>query len=160
MAVRNQILGTVGVLCALWMGVGRWAFGLGGDLTWWYLPLIAVPFAWLQLWVVRRLRIATARGRRVGRAPIVALALSWVSAVGFGLTVPDRVNGELASIVAPSGGGVALEMSIALCNPFGILAFTLTIIALGYAAAAGREPRPEEDEEPVPMPAHPLDPRA
>ena len=128
------------------MGWGRWLFGLGGELTWWYVPLITLPFAWLQLWTVRRMRIAVDRGRRVGRAPYVALALSWVSALGFGLTVPDVVNGELMSIAGSLWGPLANELAIAFCNPFGIIAFATTIIALAYAAAAGREPRPEEDE--------------
>ena len=156
--MRNRVIGGVGILLALWMGVGRWAFGLGGELTLWYLPLIAVPYAWLQLWLVRRLRIAADRGRRAGRAPFVALALSWVSAVGFGMTVPDLVGGELLSVLTHFAGAGWLEMSVALCNPFGIVAFATAIIALAYAAAAGREPRPEEDEvEVAGMVPHPLD---
>ncbi len=128
------------------MGAGRWLFGIGGELTWWYAPLITVPYIWLQLWLLRRMRIAVDRGRRVGRAPFVALALSWASALGFGLTVPDVANGELISIAGLLWGSLANELAIALCNPFGIVAFATMIIALAYAAAAGREPRPEEDE--------------
>ena len=146
MSVRNQVIGGVGILLAVWMGLGRCIFGLGGELTWWYVPLITVPFALLQLWTVRRIRIAQDRGRRVGRAPYVALALSWISALGFGITVPDLVGGELVSVVGHFGGTLANELAIAFCNPLGIVAFATTIIALGYAAAAGREPRPEEDE--------------
>lgn len=133
------------MLVALWMGVGRWACGIGGELTWWYAPLIMLPFAWLQLWVVRRLRIAEDRGRAVGRAAFVALALSWLSAVAFGATVPDLVNGELVSILSLLAGAAWIDMSIALCNPFGIIAFATAIAALGFAAAAGREPRLSED---------------
>lgn len=128
------------------MGAGRWVFGIGGELTWWYVPLIAVPFAALQVWAARRLQIAADRGRRIGRAPFVALMLSWACAVAFGFTVPDLVGGELVSIVSHLAGPESLGMSIALCNPFGILAFATAIAAVAFAAAAGREPRPEEDE--------------
>lgn len=159
MAVRNLILVIIGILLALWMGVGHWLFGLGGELTLWYAPLITLPYALLQLWTVRRLQIAADRGRRIGRAPFVALILSWVCALGFGLTVPDLVGGELVSILSHLAGPEWLEMSIALCNPFGIVAFTTSIIALAFAAAAGREPRPEEDEDDAArgMVSHPLE---
>ena len=138
------------------MGAGRWAFGVGGELTWWYLPLIGVPYILLHLWVVRRLKIVKDRGRRAGRAPYVALALSWVCALGFGLTVPDLVGGELVSIAGHLGGSAWNEMAIALCNPFGIIAFATVIAALGFAAAAGRDPRTEEDEVAGGMVEHPL----
>ncbi|XPP27546.1 MAG: hypothetical protein ACNYNX_05010 [Leucobacter sp.] len=159
MAVRNLTCVIIGCALALWMGVGRWLFGIGGELTIWYLPLIAIPYALLQLWTVRRFRIAADRGRRVGRAPFVALILSWVCALGFGFTVPDLVGGELVSILSHLAGPEWLEMSIALCNPFGIVAFTTAIIALAFAAAAGREPRAEEDDADVEggMVSHPLE---
>lgn len=139
------------------MGAGRWLFGVGGELTWWYVPLISLPFAALQLWTAHRLQIAADRGRRIGRAPVVALALSWACAVAFGFTVPDLVGGELVSILSHLAGPESLGMSIALCNPFGILAFATTIAALAFAIAAGREPRPEEDELEGAMVSHPLE---
>ena len=146
MTARNLFLAVIGVLFALWMGLGRWAFGVGGELSWWYLPLIALPFAILQLWTVRCLAKAQRRGRPAGRAPYVALALSWLCAAGFGLTVPDRVDGELISILSHLGGSGWAGMSVALCNPLGIIAFATAIAALAFAHAAGREPRPSEDE--------------
>ena len=164
MAVRNWILGFVGIVFALWMGAGRWAFGAGGELTWWYVPLIALPFALLQLFTVRRIRVAEHRGRRVGRAVYVALALSWLCALGFGLTVPDRVGGELTSVLSLLAGEEWLDMAIALCNPFGIIALTTAVAALIFAIAAGRDPRPTEDElldaagvDAPTMVPHPLD---
>lgn len=146
MTARNLVLGVIGIVLALWMGLGRWLFGIGGPLTWWYLPLIGAPFALLQLWTIRRIRIARDRGRRVGRAPYVALALSWLCAFSFGLTVPDLVDGELVSILSHLAGADWIGMSVALCNPFGIIAFATTIAALGFALAAGRARRPSEDE--------------
>jgi hypothetical protein len=162
-SARNLVLGIVGVVLGLWMGAGRWLFGIGGELTWWYLPLIGAPFAILQLWTVRRLRVAADRGRPARRAPYVALILSWVCALAFGLTVPDLVDGELVSIAGHYGGQLWNEMAIALCNPFGIIAFATTIAALAFAFAAGREPGPTEDElldaagaSEVGMVSHPL----
>lgn len=128
------------------MGVGRWLFGAGGDLTWWYLALISMPFALLQLSVLWRLRVAEDRGRTPGRAAFVALALSWASALGFGLTVPDLVDGELVSAMGELGGQAWNDMAIALCNPLGIVAFATAVAALVFAIAAGRDPRPTEDE--------------
>ena len=143
------------------MGVGRWAFGIGGELTLWYVPLIAIPFAILQLAVVHRMRVAERRGRPIGRAVYLATAVAWVCALGFGFTVPDVVDGQLVSIFSRLAGESQLSMSIALCNPFGIIAFAGIIAALIFSVVAGRDPRPSEDElldaaEELAMVEHPL----
>lgn len=147
MRLRNSVVAVIGLVLALWMGAGRWVFGVGGEFTWWYVPLITVPYALLQLWMVNRLHVAADRGRRAGRAPFVALALSWVCAVGFGLTAPDRVDGELTTLMTHFGGEGWHSMAVALSNPFGIVAITALVISLVYAHVAGRDPKPEEDEE-------------
>lgn len=154
--MRNLVVAVIGVALAVWMGAGRWVFGAGGSFTWWYLPAITLPYAALQLWMVNRLAVAAQRGRRAGRSPFVALALSWVCALGFGLTVPDRVNGELTTLMTELGGEGWQPMAIALSNPFGIVAFTTLIISLVYAHVAGRDPKPEEDEYDGAMVEHPL----
>ncbi|MFV0432707.1 MAG: hypothetical protein ACK5LO_01805 [Leucobacter sp.] len=157
--MNSRLVTIVGVVLALWMSVGRWAFGIGGSLTWWYLPTIGLVYAALQIWLARRLRATRDRNRRTSRSTIVSLILSWVCAVGFGLTVPDLVDGGLVSILSlASGSAFSAEMSIALCNPLGILAFTLAIAALGFAFADARDPKPEEDEPdgPTEMAPHPL----
>lgn len=128
------------------MGAGRWAFGIGGELTWWYVPLITIPYAILQLATLRSMRIAEDRGRSLGRAVYSATVISWLCALGFGLTVPDRVGDELVSILSLFAGEHWSAMSIALCNPFGIIAFATMIAALVFAIVAGRDPRPSEDE--------------
>lgn len=135
-----------GVVSALWMGFGRFLFDVGGELTWWYAPLVALPYLLLQLLVFQKILSAEKRGRKVRPAPFVALVLSWACALGFGFTVPDLVNGELVSILSFLGGEQWLSMSIAFCNPLGILAFATSIAALIFAIAAGRDPRPQEDE--------------
>ncbi|GAA1321559.1 hypothetical protein ACFSWE_12620 [Leucobacter albus] len=145
--MKSVFVTVMGLVLAVWMSAGRWFFGIGGSLTWWYVPAIGLTYAVLLLWVGHRMAVTEQRGRRTGRAVWVALILSWVCAVGFGFTVPDNVGGELDSIIShASGSQFSAEMSIALCNPLGILAFSLAFVALGFAIANGREPRPEEDE--------------
>lgn len=151
-----RMVGIIGIILALWMSVGRWLFGIGGELTWWYLPTIGLVFALLSLWTARRITITRGRGRALGRAPIVALALSWVCALGFGITVPDLVDGELVSMLSLWAGPDALGMSVGLCNPLGIIAFVCLIAALGFTVAAGREPHVDDDSLDGQMVSHPL----
>ncbi|MCW2288924.1 hypothetical protein EDF60_0143 [Leucobacter luti] len=157
--MNSRVVGIVGVALALWMALGRWPFGIGGSLSWWYVPTIGLIFAALQLWLAHRIAVTHGRGKRTGRSTVVALILAWVCALGFGLTVPDLAGGELASILSLiSGSAFSAEMSIALCNPLGIIAFALAIAAIAFAYADARDPKPEEDEEldEVPMAPHPL----
>jgi hypothetical protein len=59
-----------------------------------------------------------------------------------------------------SGSSFSSEMSIALCNPLGIVTFVFAIISLIFAYSDARDPKPEEDEEFYPgegeMVQHPL----
>ena len=145
--MRSPIVVVIGGVLALWMAAGRWLFGIGGDLTWWYLPTIGLVFMGLQVWQARRLGVTASRGRRTSRSTIVSLILAWLCAVGFGLTVPDRVGDDLVSILSlATGSDFSVEMSIALCNPLGILAFALAIASLAFTYADAREPKPEEDD--------------
>lgn len=146
-SVKSVFVTVVGLVLAVWMSAGRWFFGIGGSLTWWYVPAIGLTYAVLLAWVARRMAITERRGRRLGRSVWVTLILSWVCAIGFGFTVPDNVGGELVSIVSHAAGSqFSAEMSIALCNPLGIIAFALAFFALGITIANGKDPRPEEDE--------------
>ncbi|QZY53185.1 hypothetical protein [Leucobacter tenebrionis] len=150
----------VGTILALWMCAGRWLFGIGGSLTWWYAPTIGLVFVALHLWLAHRVGVTRARGKRTGRSTIVALSLAWACAVGFGLTVPDLVGDELVSVLSlAAGSAFSGEMSIALCNPLGILAFALVIASIAFAYADARDPKPEEDEYPGEgeMVRHPLE---
>lgn len=143
-----RLLVAVGAALALWMAAGRWLFGIGGALTWWYLPTIGLVYLALHLWLAQRIRITRNRGRRTGRSTVVSLALSWTCALGFGLTVPDLSGGELVSLLSLAAGStMSSEMSIALCNPLGIIAFACLIASLAFAYADVRDPRPEEDDD-------------
>ena len=155
----NRVVAVVGVVLALWMAAGRWVFGIGGPLTWWYVPTIGLVFVALHLWLARRLRITRARNRRTSRSTVVSLTLSWACAIGFGLTVPDVSDGALVSVLSlAAGSSFSSEMSIALCNPLGILTFALLVAAIAFAHADARDPKPEEDEYPGEgdMVPHPL----
>ncbi|WP_244303225.1 hypothetical protein [Leucobacter coleopterorum] len=157
--MNSRIVAIGGVVLALWMSAGHWLFGIGGWLSWWYVPTIGLTYAALQLWLARRLRVTRDRGRHTGRATIVTLLLSWACAIGFGLTVPNNINHELVSILSKAAGSAfSSEMSIALCNPLGIITFALTIASLAFAYADARDPKPEEDEglDEIPMAPHPL----
>ncbi len=146
-SVKNVFVAVMGLVLAVWMSAGRWFFGIGGSLTWWYVPAIGLTYAVLLLWVGHRMAVTERRGKRIGRSVWVTLALSWVCAIGFGFTVPDNVGGELISIISHAAGSqFSAEMSIALCNPLGIIAFALAFFALGIAIANGKDPKPEEDE--------------
>ena len=156
--MNSRVVAIVGIILALWMSLGRWLFGIGGTLSWWYVPTIGLVFVILQLWLARRLTVTRERGKRTSRSTIVSLVLAWLCAIGFGLTVPDSADGTLQSILGlASGSAFSVEMSIALCNPLGIIAFALAIASLGFAYADARDPKPEEDEvAEVGMVPHPL----
>ena len=146
--MKTVVITVIGIVLAAWMSAGRWLFGIGGNLTWWYVPAIGLTYAALMWWVGNRMDATTRRGKRLKRSTWVTLALSWVCAIGFGFMVPDRADGSLQSIVSfAAGSEFSAEMSIALCNPLGIIAFALGFFALGIAIASGKDPRPEEDAE-------------
>lgn len=128
------------------MAFGRVLFGIDGELMWWYALLIALPYLILLLWALRRIVVAESRGRPIKRAVYITTVLSWVCALGFGFTVPDVVDGKLLSILGHVGGELWNELSIALCNPLGIIALTLASAAFGFAIGSGRKPRLSEDD--------------
>lgn len=148
----------LGVVLALWMAAGRWLFGIGGHLTLWYLPTIALVYIWMHVWIARRITLTRAKGRRTRRGTIVSLILSWVNAIGFGITVPDVHNGELTTIISHYLGDLSRELAIALCNPLGIIAFACAGFAVGFAIADSHDPKPEEDDfdGPIEMAPHPF----
>lgn len=144
--MKPHLITLIGIVLALWMTLGRWLFGIGGTLSIWYVPTIGIAYVWLQWWTARRMTLTHRKGRRTRPRVFVTLILSWANAIAFGLTVPDLSEQGLLSLAGLWGGPVWNEMSIALCNPFGILAFALTIAAIAFAAVDGRDPRPSEDE--------------
>lgn len=154
----SRVVGCIGVAMALWMSMGHWLFGLGGPLAWWYVPSIGLVYAGLMVWLAWFIARTKRRDRRTSRSTIVSLTLSWMCGIAFGLTVPNIIgSGELHSIVSHfAGSAFSVEMSIALCNPFGIIAFALAIIAVVFAHVDGRHPKPEEDEIEGQMVPHPF----
>lgn len=144
----GRVVMVAGVILALWMSAGRWLFGTGGSLTWWYLPSIGLCYAAVSFWLTHRMSVTRSRGKHTGRATIVTLLGSWVCAIGFGFLVPDYVDGQLESIVSHAAGSdFSGEMSIALCNPAGIIAFALLGASIVFAYADARDKIAPEDEE-------------
>lgn len=143
----SRVVMIVGLIMAVWMSAGRWLFGTGGSLTWWYLPTIGLVYAAASYWLARRMTTTRNRGHRLGRATIVTLALSWACAIGFGFLVPDNMGGQLHSIMSHAAGSAfSVEMTIALCNPAGIIAFTLLGASIAFAYADARDKVAPEDE--------------
>ena len=158
--VNSRLVAIIGVALAIWMSAGRWAFGIGGWLTYWYVPAIGLTYAALQIWLAARIRITRSLGKRNRSSVTLMLVLSWLCAIAFGFTVPDSTPDGLVSILGLlTNSSFSTEMSIALCNPFGIIAFALVGGAIGFAYADIREPINEDDlddEFGTPVMKHPL----
>ncbi len=139
------------------MSAGTVFFGLGSFLNWWYAP-IGIIYLWLSVLLARRIRLVQQKGYELKRATPNFAILSWLSALGFGFTVPGMRDGTLEPILGLWFGEFWREMSIALCNPLGITAIGYLGAALGFAISRSRDPRPEEDEgmEEIQMIQHPL----
>lgn len=146
-----------GVIFGLWMSLGTLAFGLGSFLNWWYLS-IGVTYIGIAIAAAHYLKVTKRKNYKPKPATLTFFILSWICAIAFGFTVPGMQNGTLESITSVWFGEVWREMSIALCNPFGILAFVFSLAAMGLSMASARDPRPEEDEGmgEIRMVAHPL----
>lgn len=147
MGVLSRIIVPMSIVLALWMGAGRWLFGIGGSLTWWYLPSIGLAYVATHVWVANRIAATRKRGLPTSRAVRVGLIVSWCNAVAFGFTVPDRHGDGLETIISHLLGDGWREMAIALCNPFGIISFVFIGVAIGFAMYDSRGPHPRDDED-------------
>ena len=160
--MRTTLITAFSLILALWMTLGRVSFGLVGPVAAWLGPTLGLAFVWLWTWAARRMTRTVGRGYRVRPRTWVALALSAACAIAFGLTAPEFSDGAFRTLMGELGGAGANEMSIALCNPFGIIAIACAVAAAAFAAADGRDPRPEEDEDLLDEPGmvrHPLSDR-
>ena len=142
----SRMIVPVSVVLALWMSAGRWLFGIGGSLTWWYLPTIGLAYVAAHVWAANRIAATAKRGFVRRRAVLVTLIISWCNAIAFGITVPDRHGDGLETIISHLLGEPWREMAIALCNPFGIITFVFVGVAIGFAIFDARGPQAEEDE--------------
>jgi hypothetical protein len=101
--------------------------------------------------------IARAKGYRLGRSFWVVLFLSWFCSLAFGVLVPGKIDDTLMSIVGLWFGESSMFLSIAMCNPAGIVSLALLTGAVVLAVVRSQDPRPEEDEgmDEVKMVRHP-----
>ncbi|MGO1434672.1 MAG: hypothetical protein ACTJFR_02590 [Canibacter sp.] len=145
------------VILGTWMSLGTLMFNLGSFLNWWYLP-IGVTYIGIAFGINHYLKVIRRKEHHRSPAILVFLILSWLTAISFGFTVPGMRDGVYESITSVWFGEFWREMSIALCNPFGILAFVFLLAALGFGMANARDPQPEEDEgmDEIRMVSHPL----
>lgn len=147
MSVLKIVVIALGALLAAWMGFGRVFFGAGGDFVPWYTGILSSIYLVLMACVAVNIARTQRRGHRVHAQTIVALAVSWFGALGFGFTVADGTGSELSSVMAELGGELLTPISVGLSNPLGVLAVGGAIAALLFSAFDARGPRPEEDED-------------
>ncbi|MFD1214617.1 hypothetical protein ACFQ36_21550 [Arthrobacter sp. GCM10027362] len=122
------------VLVALWVAGGRVLFGVGGQLTL-LLGLTLAPVLFILLLLAGVRTTATAARYRPFAASAgtsAVLAGAWLTALGFGFTVPD-FGPAGGSVMSRLLGEAALGVSTALCNPLGIISVGLAIAAVVMA---------------------------
>lgn len=151
MSFLSRLLVPLSTVLALWMSAAHWLFGVGGWLTWWYLPSIGLTYICLHLWVARRINLTRRKGYRLKRATVVSLAISWFCAILFGFTVPNMHDGSLITLFDLAAGEEYRDFAIGLCNTVGILAFAFLGAAIAFAISGSRDPRPEPDESDGPI---------
>ncbi|AUI50465.1 hypothetical protein AC20117_06135 [Arthrobacter crystallopoietes] len=116
------------ILVPVWVVAGRVLFGISGPMVS-ILAFTLGPVLLLLLLFAGVKTVANAVRVRPFGAPLKTSALlvtTYLVAFGFGFTVPDfGENG--GSILTALAGESALGMSIALCNPLGIISIALSI---------------------------------
>lgn len=124
---------------AAWVGFGRVLFGWTGTIGM-IMSLTVAPIGLvLQGTAGLAMRAAVRRGHSIRRA-VVACVLAVGSGVLFGATVPEVTDAGVRSLMAPTGQTWAVEMTIALCNPLGIVYLATTIATVVFSRLAVRGP--------------------
>ncbi|WP_166983797.1 hypothetical protein [Paramicrobacterium fandaimingii] len=137
----------IGVALAAWIGFGRVLFGWSGTIGM-IMSLTVAPIA-LVLQGAAGLSMGSALRRRHSiRRAIVAFVLAAGSGVLFGATVPEITEAGARSIMAPTGESWAVEMTIALCNPLGIVYLGMSITTLVLSRTALRGPKIDAESHP------------
>ncbi|MCW4459740.1 hypothetical protein [Microbacterium sp. MPKO10] len=130
----------VAVAVTVWVGFGRVLLGWPGTIGQ-ILSITVAPIALVLLGTAGlSLSAAIQRGHSI-RPALVALVLAVVSGIGFGATVPEITAEGVRSLLAPTGEEWAVEMTIALCNPLGIVYLGTSIATLVFSRLAVRGPR-------------------
>ena len=140
----SLVVAVVGAGVAAWMAVGRSLFGAGGDMVPVFTFTILPTYAILQFVVAFFVLRIGLDGTRLHIRTLVFLLLSWLVGFGFGLMVPDTVDGTVVSAFSQLFTGqdtkIALDFAIGFSNPLGIISFALTVVAgvLAWVDSRGR----------------------
>ena len=131
---------TVGVVVAVWVSVGRFAFGVGGMLAPVFLLTLGFTLGVLYVFVALAVVRARRRGFPTRRGTWAVLIASWLLGVLLGLTIPDVTPDGWQTIVSGTAEP-GLGLAIGISNPLGILCVGSAIIALVLANRDARGPR-------------------
>jgi hypothetical protein len=126
-------------VAALWAAGGRMLFGVSGQLTM-LLAFTLGPVLFVLLLLAGLRTTATAAHYRPFAAPAgtcAVLAGAWLTALGFGFTVPD-FGPAVGSVMSRLFGESALGVSTALCNPLAIASLALAVAAVVMAYGDAR----------------------
>jgi len=145
MGARIAALCGLGVLAALWVVLGRGLFGPLGSLTVIYALILGLPILVLHALIARALARTARAGFVTRRATWLTVATAWLCFTVLGLTIPDRIDGVLHTLVTGSQQP-GLGLAIGIANPMGIIGIGLCVASLILAVSDSRGPRKSEDE--------------
>ncbi|WP_435300154.1 hypothetical protein [Timonella sp. A28] len=110
-----------------------------------YALLIGLPIFVLHIVLTRAFAKMSARNLQPRRFTYIVLWCSWACLAVLGLTIPDRVNGELHTVLT-GAQEPALGLAIGISNPLAIIGVGLSVAAVISILAELRGPRVHEDE--------------
>lgn len=139
------VLGTIGLVLATWVVLGRGLFGLLGEYTQLYSMLLGIPIVSLHLLNARAISRTNKAGYSTRRGVWVALSLAWTCYTILGFTIPDKVDGSTHSILTGDTAGL-VGMAIGISNPMGIIGTGMLVAALIMATQDARDPSYSEDD--------------
>lgn len=141
---RGIVVLVAGTVLALWIVLGRFLFGAGGELVTAYV-MIGVVVIVLHIFIARAIARTADRGFTLRPSTRGTLIGAWACGILLGLTIPDITPDGLQTIISGTRQP-ALDVAVGVANPAGIIMIALTITALVLASQDANGPRPTEDE--------------
>lgn len=127
-----------GLVLAAWVSFGRYLFGVGGELTPWFVVGIGVPIAALYLFSGRAIMRTARFGRRTRPSTVVMLAVSAACGILLGFMIPDITPAGLQTIVS-GAEEPGLSIAVGVANPLGVICLAAAIAALVLAHGDTKE---------------------